>query len=104
MHFKVWMGIRGLSQKDVADQLGLSPSYLSEILNGKKKPPLDVARRIEEYTGGEVRRLEILYPDEAGDSMPDDEIILLAPRGTPLTTELRKRILAAAARGAKHAV
>ena len=93
MHFKVWMGIRGISQKAAASQLGLSPSYLSEILNGRKKPPLDVARRIEEYTGGEVKRLEILYPAEAADPAQGAETILLAPRGTPLTTELRVRII-----------
>ncbi|WP_447969852.1 helix-turn-helix transcriptional regulator [Nitrospira sp. M1] len=36
-----------LNQKDLADKLGISNSYLSEIESGKKTPTLDV---IEKYS------------------------------------------------------
>ncbi|MCR5548022.1 MAG: helix-turn-helix domain-containing protein [Bacteroidales bacterium] len=38
----------GLSQKDLAERLGVSPSRVSEYLNGKKQPTLTVARKIHE--------------------------------------------------------
>ena len=38
----------GLSQKDLAEKLGVSPSRVSEYLNGKSNPTLSVARRIYE--------------------------------------------------------
>ena len=32
------MHINGISQRDVSDKMGITYSYLSEILNGKKTP------------------------------------------------------------------
>jgi HTH-type transcriptional regulator/antitoxin HigA len=39
---------QGLSQKELAEKLGVSPSRVSEYLNGKTHPTLPVARRIHE--------------------------------------------------------
>lgn len=39
---------QGLSQKDLAQKLGVSPSRISEYLNGKKDPTLPIARRIHD--------------------------------------------------------
>ena len=36
----------GLTQKELAQKLGVSPSRVSEYLSGKKNPTLPVARRI----------------------------------------------------------
>jgi transcriptional regulator with XRE-family HTH domain len=33
----------------VAEGIGISPSYLSDILNGKKDPSLDVSNKIADY-------------------------------------------------------
>lgn len=38
----------GLSQKELAERLGVSPSRVSEYLNGKTQPTLTVARKIHE--------------------------------------------------------
>jgi DNA-binding transcriptional regulator YdaS (Cro superfamily) len=95
MTFKAWIRIMGLHQIKIASDLGLSPSYLSEVMTGKKKVTPDIARRIEEYTHGEVTRLEVLYPKDVeiesshNGHTPD----LFALRGSPLTTELRSRVL-----------
>lgn len=37
-----------MSQKDVAENLGISKSYLSEIEGGKKQPSLDILERYSE--------------------------------------------------------
>lgn len=39
---------QGLSQKDLAGKIGVSPSRISEYLSGKKEPTLPVARRIHD--------------------------------------------------------
>jgi transcriptional regulator with XRE-family HTH domain len=44
----------GESRTAWADRIGISRSYLSDILNGHKIPSLAVAVRIEELTGGKV--------------------------------------------------
>ncbi|HYE47875.1 MAG TPA: helix-turn-helix transcriptional regulator [Caulobacter sp.] len=38
-----------LSQKDLADHLGLSYSYVSELESGKKQPTVEVVRKYGEY-------------------------------------------------------
>lgn len=38
----------------IAARLGISKSYLSDILNGNKTPSLDLAFRIERLTNGAV--------------------------------------------------
>ena len=42
------------SQSDLARRIGVSRSYLSEIVSGAKTPSLAVAVKIEEETGGTV--------------------------------------------------
>jgi transcriptional regulator with XRE-family HTH domain len=36
---------RKIKQRDVARELGIKESYLSEMLNGKRRPSWDVAKR-----------------------------------------------------------
>ena len=40
----VQMAERGISQKELAELLGVSPPRISEYMNGKSKPTLKVAR------------------------------------------------------------
>ena len=44
----------GQSQSWWADQLQITRSYLSDLLNGNKVPSLDLAVRIQRATGGAV--------------------------------------------------
>jgi DNA-binding transcriptional regulator YdaS (Cro superfamily) len=92
MNFKTWIGIAGLRQKKVAKDLKLSPSYLSEIITGKKKATSEIARSIEQYTKGEVKRHEILFSENHADNYETDETDLLPNRGSPLTPELIKKV------------
>jgi HTH-type transcriptional regulator/antitoxin HigA len=45
---KLRMYEMGLNQKNLAEKLGVSPSRVSEYLNGKVEPTLSVARKISE--------------------------------------------------------
>ena len=42
---------RGLTQKEFAKMLGIQASHLSEVLNGKRALPTDLAVKIEETIG-----------------------------------------------------
>jgi DNA-binding transcriptional regulator YdaS (Cro superfamily) len=95
MTLQSWIRIMGIRQKEMAESLNLSPSYLSEIITGKKKVTPDIARRIEEYSHGEVSRLEVLYPNDGTQltGLIARSSDLFAVRGSPLTTELRLKVL-----------
>ncbi len=52
--FSEFIRTSGQSRTTWADRLGVSRSYLSDILNGNKTPSLDLAVRIERLTDGAV--------------------------------------------------
>jgi len=93
MNLKTWIGISGLQQKKVAEHLKLSPSYLSEIVTGKKKATTDIARLIEQYTKGEVKRHEMLLLQKHISDNETEEPNLLLDRGSPLTPELITQVI-----------
>lgn len=43
---KVWREKRGLSQRDLAEQAGIGPSYLAEIETGRKPGSADALRKL----------------------------------------------------------
>lgn len=44
----------GRKKAEFADQIGTSPSYLSQILSGHRRPGFDLMVRIERHTDGAV--------------------------------------------------
>lgn len=86
MDLKTWLKMKGIMQKDFAAQMGIKPSSLSLILQGKIKPRLPVALKIEEFTQGEVSRIDLLYPRDAAGK---DDMHL----GTILTHSAREELL-----------
>jgi len=56
------MIIRKLKQKDLADACGMNRTYLSSILNGKRRCSLVVALKIEHHSGGAIKAKD-LRPD-----------------------------------------
>ncbi len=48
----------GINSKDAADRMGISRSYLSEVLNGKKQVGLALALKLESIFG--LNAMEIL--------------------------------------------
>lgn len=60
MELSEYMKAKGLRDKQAAHELAISRSFLSEIRQGKKQPTLDLAVRIEEWSGGEVKPADLL--------------------------------------------
>ena len=42
---------RGVSQKDAASALGISPQFLSDVINGRRGVSTELARRLGKYLG-----------------------------------------------------
>jgi transcriptional regulator with XRE-family HTH domain len=95
MDLKTWLNIEGITQKKLAEELGLSPSYFSELLSGKRKFNPKLAYRVEKLTRGEVSRMVLLYPERSQSEGIDIEYRPpdFLERGSPLTPEMRARVL-----------
>jgi len=59
-----YLKIKNLSQVSFSRQIGISHIYLNAIIHGRRNPSPAVALKIEEATGGEVTRMELLYPEK----------------------------------------
>lgn len=49
-----WMARHGLTQAEAAQRIGISRSYLSEILGGSKPPGRKAIRKMADASAGEV--------------------------------------------------
>lgn len=69
----------GTSQNLIARQANVSPSYLSQLVNGQRNPSIDVARALDETlnAGGQLANLVALA------ARPDDLDQLAAAAGNP---------------------
>ena len=50
----------GISIKDMAEQIGCSRCHLNLIVNGKSSPGFPLAIKIEKYTNGEVKCMDLI--------------------------------------------
>ena len=53
-----------ISRTDFALLIGISRSYLQQILSRKRNPSVKLAKKIEEVTEGKVSKEEMLFPEE----------------------------------------
>lgn len=53
-HLQTYAAEQGEKQHDLAETFGISQSYLSLLLSGKKRPSLELAIHIENQTRGAV--------------------------------------------------
>jgi len=51
-----------ISQRKFSETLNVHYMTLYQILAGKRRPSPELAALIEKATGGEVRRMDLLYP------------------------------------------
>ena len=51
---------KNISPKQFAADLDISTSYLYQLLRGERKPSLELAQKIEEYTSGELTVAKIM--------------------------------------------
>lgn len=68
---KEFRGFHQLTQKDVADQLGISKSYLSEIENNHKSPSLDLLDKYSDLFDVQTSSL-LLFSEELTDKKRSD--------------------------------
>ena len=66
MNLPAYRRLKGLSQERAATELGLkSKGHLSNLEHGRAAFSLDLALRIEEWSGGQVAAVDLLPPDVA---------------------------------------
>jgi len=63
MNLKTYCQHNNLTFKSLAEKLDLSPAFITQMINGSRRPSPKVALRIEKALNGEVDKLELLYPD-----------------------------------------
>ena len=79
----------GKSQSELAAQLGISQSYLSEIERGHKEATLDLLRRYSETLNIPVSRLMFFVEEMEGAPKPSRGRVFIAGK----TLDLLKRLL-----------
>lgn len=55
-----WFGVCDVIRTKFARELGVAPSTISDLCNGRRRPSLDLAVRIEKRTAGAVPAAEWL--------------------------------------------
>jgi len=64
MYLKPYLKKAKLTMAEFAKMCQSSQPFISQIANGHNRPSPDLALRIEQAAGGEVTRMELLYPAE----------------------------------------
>lgn len=60
MRLGAYLRERSMTQREFAERIGVSRSYLSMLISGSKIPSLKIATKIEKETGGEVTATAML--------------------------------------------
>ncbi len=60
MELKVWLVRNKRKIKDFAEELGITRTHLGEIMSGRRKAGLPLAKLVEMKTNGEVKAEELL--------------------------------------------
>lgn len=64
------------SQRDLADELGISVSFLSQIMNSRRRPDPVLAQKISRVTGGVVPWTSFFPdPDQAPDPVEPHQAV-----------------------------
>ena len=64
IQLRQWQEDNSVNNFELADMLGCSQSYISHIYAGRRRPSPEIAKKIEIVTNGQVKVLEMLFPDE----------------------------------------
>ncbi len=62
MDLKTFFKKYPIKKVELAEKVGVSPSFMTYLSQGKKAPSAKIAARIEDATHGVVTRMELLYP------------------------------------------
>ena len=64
---KKYCNAHKITNRILAKDLGITEVHIYNICGYKNKPSLKLAKKIEEYTNGEVKAIDLLYPKNDGD-------------------------------------
>lgn len=70
MHLREYCLAESGRQVSLAEKIGLSSNYLSQIVNGRRPLPIKYCARIEQATNGQVTRRD-LRPDDWHEIWPE---------------------------------
>jgi DNA-binding transcriptional regulator YdaS (Cro superfamily) len=62
--FQEYVDMAG-SRREVCRQLGISEALVGHILHGRRNVTPSLALKIEEATGGQIRKEKLVWPDVA---------------------------------------
>lgn len=88
--------LHGLSQRALGRAIGMSQSYVSDVINGKKPPSVEFCLKLAETfeeTPEYVLRLADILPDSSGPDGDDPTLTRLLDLAGQLTPERRKQLL-----------
>lgn len=64
-HLKELMFLKGYNLSNLADEVGISISYMSQIMNGKRKPSAMLAGKISKVFNVSVQEIFTIEKEEA---------------------------------------
>lgn len=59
MDLRTFMFLNKLQTRQTAKELGVTECWLSSIIHGHKQPSIELAAKIEQFTGGKVSRKDL---------------------------------------------
>ena len=59
---KIYSLEKKIPMRKIAKDLGVSVTHIQNIITKKGNPSPKLAKKIEEYTRGEVKAIDLLYP------------------------------------------
>ena len=62
MKLEEYLKVKKMSQKKIADMVGVTPAHITHILKKRKSPSLLLAKQIEEVTEGSVTVYDLIEP------------------------------------------
>ena len=71
---RAYLAQNSIRQSVLAETLGVSNGYMSQIINGDKRPSLDLAVKIEDATGGAVTARSWVAPLPAPDAPSEKDV------------------------------
>ena len=57
--------LKGDNRKAFAKKIQTTKAYVDQLCSGQRRPSPDLAACIEKATGGQVNRMELLYPESS---------------------------------------
>ena len=72
MKLSDYLKIKEMNHSELAKKLGVTRSYLSQIVYEKNRPSVSLAKKIQEITNGYVTVTELLCPEDYKKLDPDE--------------------------------